>query len=113
MDAMRRRHAYAATDNILLDLQMRDGESVYIMGDAFETSSRPVLKLHAQGTDVVQEAVVIRDNRIVYTQSPGTAQVDFTYADADPSKGTHFYYARILQKNGQVAWSSPIWVTYR
>ena len=113
MDAMRRRHAYAATDNIVLDLQMRDGGSVYIMGDAFETSSRPVLKLHAQGTDVVQEAVVIRDNRIVYTQSPGTARVDFTYADADPSKGTHFYYARILQKNGQVAWSSPIWVTYR
>jgi hypothetical protein len=31
--------------------------------------------------------------------------------DAPPTPGrTDFYYARVIQRNGQRAWSSPIWV---
>ena len=32
--------------------------------------------------------------------------------DPQPLKGTSWYYARILQKDGNMAWSSPVWVTY-
>jgi len=33
--------------------------------------------------------------------------------DKKQEKKTDYYYVRILQKNGQVAWSSPIWVAYK
>jgi hypothetical protein len=36
--------------------------------------------------------------------------VDHTFLDRQPPTGTNFYYVRVSQLNGQLAWSSPIWV---
>jgi hypothetical protein len=33
------------------------------------------------------------------------------FDDRDPSPGTTFYYARAFQVDGELAWSSPIWVS--
>lgn len=37
-----------------------------------------------------------------------TAAMDYT--DTDPPAGTNVYRVRVTQRNGQAAWSSPIWV---
>ena len=113
MDAMRRRHAYAATDNIILDFRAEESDRTYIMGDAFDAVSSPTLRLHAEGTNSIKDVVLIRDNHVVYSQTPNQRQVDFSFVEADLSPATHFYYVRIQQSDGHVAWSSPIWVTYR
>ena len=34
----------------------------------------------------------------------------FEWEDADLTPGRHWYYVRVSQLNGQMAWSSPIWV---
>ena len=47
MDAMRRRHSYAATDNIVLDFRAEEGGRTHIMGDAFDADSGPTLRVHA------------------------------------------------------------------
>ena len=36
------------------------------------------------------------------------AELDHT--DAEPPRGRNVYRARVFQRNGQVAWSSPVWV---
>ena len=36
-------------------------------------------------------------------------EVGFEYED-QPPQGRSYYYLRVSQTNGQVAWSSPIWV---
>lgn len=36
------------------------------------------------------------------------AELDHT--DADPPAGVNHYRVRVTQRNGQVAWSSPVWV---
>ena len=113
MDAMRRRHAYAATDNIVLDFRAEQGGRTHIMGDAFDADSGPTLRVHARGTGPVADVVLIRDNRVVYTRKPGRSRVDFSFLETDPAPGTRFYYVRLQQADGHVAWSSPIWVTYR
>ncbi|MCD6465250.1 DUF3604 domain-containing protein [Candidatus Bathyarchaeota archaeon] len=33
-----------------------------------------------------------------------------SYLDESVQKGGHYYYVRAMQSNGQMAWSSPIWV---
>lgn len=113
MDAMRRRHAYAATDNIVLDFRAEQGGRTHIMGDAFDADSGATLRVHAEGTGPVSDVVLIRDNRVVYTRRPGGSRVDFSFLETDPAPGTRFYYVRLQQADGHVAWSSPIWVTYR
>ena len=113
MDAMRRRHAYAATDNIVLDFRAEEGGRTHIMGDAFDADSGATLRVHAQGTAPVADVVLIRDNRVVYTRKPDASRVDFSFLETDPEPGTHFYYVRLQQADGHVAWSSPIWITYR
>lgn len=113
MDAMRRRHAYGATDNIVLDFRAEEGGRTHIMGDAFDADSGATLRVHAEGTGPVADMVLIRDNRVVYTRKPGGSRVDFSFLETDPAPGTHFYYVRLQQADGHVAWSSPIWVTYR
>jgi uncharacterized protein YlxP (DUF503 family) len=36
--------------------------------------------------------------------------VPFEFVDEKPPRGRNFYYLRVSQLNGQMAWSSPIWV---
>jgi len=39
--------------------------------------------------------------------------VEFRYVDENPKKGENYYYVRVRQLNGQIAWSSPIWMRYK
>jgi hypothetical protein len=44
VESMRKRHAYGATDNIVLDFRARDRQGrERIMGDTFEVTGPPVL----------------------------------------------------------------------
>ena len=36
---------------------------------------------------------------------------NLTHTDADPPNGTNHYRVRVSQRNGSIAWSSPVWVT--
>jgi hypothetical protein len=38
-------------------------------------------------------------------------ETQFALHDEDPGQGLTWYYVRVVQANGQLAWSSPIWVT--
>jgi hypothetical protein len=110
LDAFRQRHCYAATDNILL--VVRSGE--HLMGDIFESSDRPTLDIYAYGTANIAQVHIIRDNRYVYSAKPNQRELRLHYTDmqAEPGK-THYYYVRIEQSDGNLAWASPLWITYR
>jgi len=113
MDAMRRRHVYAATDNIILDVRMQDGEGEYLQGDAFTASGTPRLRVKVIGTRPIKDIQVIKDNRFVYSRQPDLPEAEFVFTDTDTQAGQSYYYVRLRQKDGQIAWSSPLWVTYK
>lgn len=110
VDAMRRRHTYAATDNIVLDVRMGPAA---IMGDEVRTS-QPRLEGIAIGTGPIDCIEVVRNGETVQTErgSDGAEELRFQWADPSPPKGqqTSYYYVRMIQKDGHMAWSSPIWV---
>ena len=39
----------------------------------------------------------------------GTRALDVSFEDRDPLSGNAFYYARVFQVDGELAWSAPIW----
>jgi len=106
LEAMRRRHTYGATDNIMLEFRI--GE--HFMGDELEAESVPPIRVRAVGTGPVAAVEIIRNNRSVYRGGGGGEEVEITYHDISPEPGTSFYYVRVVQLDGNVAWSSPIWV---
>jgi hypothetical protein len=106
LDAMKARRTYGATDNIVLEFRM--GE--HFMGDEFSTDEVPPILVKAVGTGPVAAVDIIRNNRSIYRNGGGGLQVDVSYRDTAPEPGTSFYYVRFEQLDGNVAWSSPIWV---
>ena len=108
IDAMKQRHTYAATDNIIVDMRIED----HIMGDAFGTSEPPVVRAKAIGTGPIERIVLIKNNEIVYTIEPETKEAEFAYRDDAAQHGESYYYIRVEQSDGSLAWGSPIWISY-
>jgi hypothetical protein len=109
LDAIRRRHTYGATDNIILDVRM----GAHFMGDEFPLASPAPIRVRARGTRAVARVDVIKDNAVIYTTEPKSADVDFSFLDKGSIAGRHFYYVRLMQVDGMIAWSSPFFVNYR
>jgi hypothetical protein len=106
--ALRQRHCYGATDNIILDV--RSGG--HIMGDAFKTAGAPALEINVVGTAPVAQIDIIRDSKVVETIKPDAREHKARWTDPKPEAGTHYYYVRVQQKDGQLAWGSPLWIDY-
>jgi hypothetical protein len=64
------------------------------------------------GTAEIRQVDVIRNNQIVYTSEPHQREVRFQYAGSDEEPRRCYYYVRVMQKNGELAWGSPMWVNY-
>ncbi|MGC8644357.1 MAG: hypothetical protein ACP5XB_31225, partial [Isosphaeraceae bacterium] len=110
IEAFRERHCYAATDNIILDVRSGD----HLMGDVFETDKPPTLSIVAHGTTPIVKLHVIRDNAYALSTEPGRTRVEFRYTDDDAKSGeSHYYYVRIEQADKNIAWASPMWITYK
>src|SRR5262249_24807696 len=107
LDAFRKRHCYAATDNIVLDVRSDD----HLMGDEF-AADRPVsLRVFAHGTRPIARVDIIKDYVHVYTTEPNRERVEFTWTDNEKrAAGMSWYYVRVLQNDGELAWASPMWV---
>ncbi len=111
LDAIRKRHAYGATDNIVLDFRANGGGQEHIMGDAFTASSAPKFVIRVVGTGAIKQVDLIKNRTFIYMTRPGTRQVSLEFTDRDFGPGESWYYARVLQEDGQLAWSSPVWIT--
>ena len=110
VEAMKQRHTYAATDNIVIDFRTRDASGEHLMGDLYTGRGAPRLLVKVLGTAEVRQVDVIKNNQFVYTVSPKQREVTFTYSDNKLDEGTGYYYVRVQQVDGQMLWSSPIWV---
>jgi hypothetical protein len=107
LDAFRRRHCYAATDNIILDVR----SGAHVMGDEFEVSGPLTLDIRVHGTRPIARLDIIKDFRYAYTTEPRKQQVELHWTDDEQhSPGLSWYYVRVTQDDGELAWASPNWV---
>lgn len=122
--ALYNRNCYATTgERIILGFAIAG----IPMGSELSTKVKPGLAYnrhisgYVAGTSPIQEIEIIRNGEVIHTIQPGKSNVDFTFDDAEmiapvalPSgteaPGFVYYYIRVLQENGHIAWSSPIWI---
>ncbi|NQT38478.1 MAG: hypothetical protein HQ581_13365 [Planctomycetes bacterium] len=107
--AMKNRHVYGATDNIIADV--RCGE--HFMGDEFTTDAKPTLDIRLIGTRPFAKVHVIRDGKYAYTTEPNKREVTLQWTDFNPKPNTTvYYYVRGEQEDGELVWVSPMWIRY-
>jgi hypothetical protein len=113
--AMKQRHTYGATDNIVADYRCTAGGKEYMMGNEFSTAEPPTLRLKLHGTAPFAKVTIIKDNVEAHVLTPGTDVVDLQWTDPAPTPGkTSYYYVRGEQSDAekQLVWVSPMWIKY-
>lgn len=109
-DALYARRCYAATDRILLYFSVDN----HLMGDEVqvEEHQKHEIFLRVAGTAKIKKITVIRNNCDVYSTEPDSNQFEFNWIDNQTSKfdiRSIYYYVRVTQVDGEIAWSSPVW----
>jgi hypothetical protein len=109
LEALKQRHIYASTDDILADVE----SGSHMMGDEFSIADQPALKIKLRGTSKFSKITIIRDGKIVYSNLPNTQEVEISWRDNQPQKDkTSYYYVRGEQDDGEIVWVSPLWIKY-
>ena len=114
IEAFKKRHSYAAHDNIALVVRSGD----HLMGDEFSTQAAPRLRIVAHGTAPIDSVEIIRQvglekPAVVASMEPRSEEIDLDWSDpaAEPEQW-NMYYVRLKQRNEAMAWASPLWVRY-
>jgi hypothetical protein len=90
------------------------------VNDAFMGSEVPVkqysigqeLRITVEGTCALKEVVLLKNCRRVmkWTGEDGEKSMDILYVDNEPIRDNVYYYVRVVQEDGEMAWSSPVWL---
>lgn len=109
LQALRERHCFGTTGaRIFLDVRV-DG---HLMGEKVAESPRgPVtVKIVARCPQDIDRIEVCRNNRFIYAHQPAGRDADLTFVDTAPEEGRSYYYVRVVLKDEEIAWSSPVWL---
>jgi hypothetical protein len=124
-DGLWNRRTVASTGpRIILRWQMGEhqmGEDVEARpGDGVLSQRSFNVEAHGQARIVTLE--VVRNNEVVHRARPESHDASVTWTDQEPFEDFAlrpksrrppfaFYYVRVLQDDGEMAWASPIWIT--
>ena len=112
--AMKKRHTYAATDNIIADYRCTTGGKQYMMGDEFTTREPPTRDDQAIGTAPFAKVTLVKDDVEHGLGEPNKAECRIHLDRQKPKAGKEsYYYVRGEQADGELVWASPMWITYQ
>jgi len=101
-----------ATNSIILEIHGSPKTKLAItLTEPTEMAVTKSLKQLAQSSDIeftgpfTSESMLL--HRIVFSENYRT---EFEFTDKQRTKKTDRYYVRVVQSNGSLAWSSPIWL---
>ena len=109
--SMQARRTYGATAKIILKVTCGD----HWMGEKFSTNKMPAIEVEVTPTAPLENIDVVLDGKpatsiVDLISSPGSlSKTTLTLQKIEP--GLHIFYVRVKQTDGNMAWSSPFWVT--
>ncbi len=81
------------------------------MGTVIKSKTNPKLRFTVDGTAPIKRITVVRNEKNHHTITPDDDDFSGGWTDPEPLEGDNRYYLRIEQTDGNMAWSSPVWVT--
>jgi hypothetical protein len=108
-ESLSSRNTYGCTDARMLLSFRVDGHR---MGSTLSSGRPPRIEAWAAGTSPIERLEIVRDDRLLHVHR-GREMIESTDTrDHGIRPGRHYYYLRATQMDGEMAWSSPIWVNY-
>ena len=105
-DAIRTRRSYATTGaRILLDFEVNDLR----MGEQGKIKKPAEIRVRVAGTAPLAWISIVRNNEDVLRVMGEGLDQEVLWEDADVTPGS-WYYARVVQEDGHMAWASPVWL---
>ena len=106
IEGLNARRTIAATDKIFVEFTCND----YLLGTEIEVRGKPVLAFKVDGTADISRVTLIRNEQNYQQWEPKAKRFEKSFTDESPGAGENRYYLRIEQVDGNMAWSSPVWV---
>jgi hypothetical protein len=111
-NAFERRRTYATTGTrILLDFRIDE----HLMGAEFASTTDPTISVAVAGTAALERVELVKHGgsgyEVIHLDEPNSEVSSFSFVDVDFRESSH-YYVRVTQVDGEMAWSSPIWVDW-
>lgn len=106
LEGINARRTIAATDKIFVEFTC-NGK---LLGTEFEVQGSPTMTFSVDGTAAIKRVTLVRNEQNYEQWKPGTKTFEQTFVDEKPVTGENRYYLRIEQEDGNMAWSSPVWV---
>lgn len=107
LEACRARHTYGTTAaKILLEVRVNGR----LMGEKLPLTDQPAtvfVRVSAPGE--IEAVEICKNNRFIYTKEGEGTEALLTFRDNEPPTDGTFYYVRVRQKDGEIAWASPVW----
>ncbi|MDP4585419.1 MAG: hypothetical protein NWT04_16020, partial [Verrucomicrobiales bacterium] len=109
IEGLKERRTVAATDKIYLEFVCNNE----VLGSIFETDGNPEFRISVNGTSPLRRVTIVRNEEDYRVwDAIGGQTLKETFADDKPVRGQESrYYLRVEQDDGNMAWSSPVWVT--
>ena len=106
-EALWARRVYATTgERILLDFKI-DGHS---MGEDLTLRKPPLVHMTVAGTAPLAQVELIRNGQVIMSRLKPGLDLELDWQEDQVHVG--YYYLRVTQEDGEMAWSSPIWVKF-
>jgi hypothetical protein len=106
IEGLNARRTIAATDKIFVEFSCNDK----LLGTEIAVNGKPVLKFKVDGTAALKRITLVRNEQNHQQWEPGAKTFEQTFTDKSPVTGENRYYLRVEQTDGNMAWSSPVWV---
>ena len=111
--AIRERHIYGSTDNIVAEFTARSDGRDFMLGDAFTTAAAPSLRIRLRGTAPWAKVTLVKDDVEIPLDCAATPEFEQVWTDPAPVAGREsYYYVRGEQADGELVWVSPMWIRF-
>jgi hypothetical protein len=71
------------------------------------------LRARVVGTRPLGKLELVKQGQVARTWTGTSEDQTVEYEDAATAAGDVYFYLRATQADGEMAWSSPVWVEYR
>ena len=109
-NSLKRKSVYATTgERILLSFDINRMP----MGSEIEVKSSSIsrdIRVVAAGTSIISRIDIIRNGSIIHQRNPESTDCELLFIDEEIIDSDSYYYVKIIQADGEMAWSSPIWI---
>ena len=109
-DAMKNRRCYG-TSGVKMRILFEVEDAM--MGQVIKLDKPPRIRVEVMSPTDVQWLQIVRNNDTINTYGGEGYQTKYSYLDEGIKEGRSWYYLRVITEDGNMGWSSPIWVDYK